>query len=146
MSQQHNDSNSMDLIVKRISEVGINTPEASLMRAVFIRALEDALRERPDYGRTGLTLTGIGRACEYLCGEMKELLLINIDPSFVKKMLLDSGLLFNYYGAFMGYKELEIVVRVAEHRMEAMLDLKGVEMARRRVAFRHEIMQRSAHA
>lgn len=146
MTQQHSDSNSMELIVKRISEVGINTPEAALMRAIFERALDDSQRINPERGPHGLTINEIGRACEYLCGEMEELALIDIDPHFVKKMLADCDLKFNYYGARMSYKDLVIVVRVAEHRMEAMLDARDVEMARRRVAFRHEIAARQAHA
>lgn len=137
---------SIAFIKKQLSQHGGQTPEAELMRAIVIRAIEDAISLKPKGGEHGVTLTDIGRACEYLCGEMKELLLINVDPFFVKKMLSETGLKFNYYGAFMGYKDLEIVVRVAEHRMEAMLEARDLEMARRRVEFRNKLSKGGAHA
>jgi hypothetical protein len=137
---------SIAFIKKQLAQHGSQSPAADLMRAIVVRAIEDAVSLKPKGGEQGLTMTDIGRACEYLCGEMKEMTLINIEPDFVKKMLTETGLKLNYYGAFMGYKDLEIVVRVAEHRMEAMLDARELEMARRRVEFRNKPSKGGAHA
>lgn len=134
------------LIEKRLSEVGLNTPEAMLMRAIFSRALEDATTLKPKGGLQGLTITEIGRAAEYLCGDLVELARIDIDPAFAKKLLSESGLRFNYYGAMMSYSDLVIVVKVAEHRMESMIDARDFEMARRRLAFRQKIAEGANYA